>query len=115
LVFAFLLVAAGPAVARGGVTVKEERPGLLAKAKVSPDAAMSSAKHRLPRATLKGAEIEEEDGRLIYSFEFKTKGTSGSDEVNVDALTGAILGVEHESPDKEAAEKAADAKAKRAR
>ena len=57
-----------------------------------------------------GSEIEQEDGKLIYSFDFKIKGKSGTDEVNVDAMTGTILKVEHESPKAEAKEKAADRK-----
>jgi Peptidase propeptide and YPEB domain len=92
------------------VTVKEEQPGLLAKAKITPAAATASAKARFPRANLVAAEIEQEHGKLIYSFDFKTEGKSGSDEVAVDALTGKVLAVEHESPKDEAKEKATDAK-----
>ena len=90
--------------------VKEERPGLLGQAKVAADAAEATAQAKFPQAKPVSAEIEEENGKLIYSFDFKTKGRSGIDEVNVDAATGAILHVEHESPRAEAKEKAADAK-----
>ena len=90
------------------VRVKEERPGLLTKAKVPAIAATATARSALPRAELVSSEIEQEGGKLIYSFDFKTKGKSGTDEVNVDAMTGTILKVEHESPKAEAKEKAAD-------
>jgi DNA-binding beta-propeller fold protein YncE len=93
------------------VTMKEEKPGLLAKTKVTPDAATATAKARLPRARLVASEIEQEHGKLIYSFDFETEGASGSDEVAVDALTGKVLSVSHETPEDEAREKAADAKA----
>jgi uncharacterized membrane protein YkoI len=92
------------------VAVKEEKPGLLARAKVAPDVAEASAQAKFPKATAVSAELEEEDGKLIYSFDFKTKGKSGIDEVNVDASTGAVLHVDHESPRAEAKEKAADMK-----
>jgi len=42
----------------------------------------------------------------------KTPGRSGIDEVNVDAMTGKVVGVSHESPATEKKEAAAEAKAK---
>ena len=48
-------------------------------------------------------------GKLIYSFDIKVAGKSGIEEVAVDAMTGKVLVVEHESPKQEAKEKAADA------
>ena len=102
-----VLLLAGTLSAQG-VTVKEEKPGLLKKAKITAEAATASAQAKVPKGTLKSAEIEEEDGKLIYSFDFETAGKSGSDEVNVDAITGKVLGVEHETPKSEAAEKAKD-------
>ena len=70
----------------------------------------ATAQAKVPNAQPVSAEIEDEDGKLIYSFDFKTKGKSGIDEVNVDASTGEILYVAHETPSSEAREKAADAK-----
>ena len=91
--------------------MREQQPGLLAQAKITPDAATATAKARFPRARLVAAEIEREHGKVIYSFDFKTDGQTGSDEVAVDALTGKILNVGHESPKDEAREKAAEDKA----
>ena len=111
LSFLVSVVFFGPRPAMGSdVTVKEEKPGLLAKAKVTADVATATAHARFPKAKLASAEIEEENGKLIYSFDFKTEGKSGIDEVNVDAISGEVLAVEHESPKAEAKEKAADAK-----
>ena len=92
-----------------GVTVKEEKPGLLKKAKATPAAAQAAALAKVPGSTIKAMEIEEEKGKLIYSVDLVTKGKSGVDEVAVDAMTGAVIGVEHESPEQEAKEKADDA------
>ncbi|HTS87199.1 MAG TPA: PepSY domain-containing protein [Gemmatimonadales bacterium] len=78
--------------------VKEERSGLLALAHIAPDSAIRLARSRVPHATIQSAEIERENGRLIYSFELKTPGKAGIDEVNVDAMTGYVLPVEHEGP-----------------
>ncbi len=91
-----------------GVTIKEGEPGLLASAKLSPDSAIRLAQARIPGATIESAEIENEDGRLIYSFDLKTVGRPGIDEVNVDARTGKVLPVQHEGPRAEARERAVD-------
>lgn len=90
------------------VSIKEDRPGLLAKAKLSADSAIRLAMARVPGATIESAEIEREDGRLIYSFDMKIAGRAGIDEVNVDATTGKVLPLEHEGPKAEARERAAD-------
>ena len=110
-------VAAAPALAAQGVKVEESKPGLLKKAKITSEAAIATAQAKLPKAKLKAAEIEEENGKLIYSFDFETAGKTGIDEVNIDALTGKPVGkVEHESPASEKKEAAADsAKAAKAR
>ena len=40
---------------------------------------------RVPGGTVHKGVLEEEDGKLIYSFEIKVPGKSGIEEVNVDA------------------------------
>ena len=109
-VLAALITAASSLAAaeQPAMKVKEEKAGLLAQAKVKPDAAMKLAQAQVPAGTIQSAEIETEDGVLIYSFEIKTAGRSGIDEVNVNASTGKVLPVEHESPDAESTEKAPD-------
>jgi hypothetical protein len=120
LITMLAIVVAAPALAAQSVTVKEEKPGLLKKAKITSEAAIATAQARLPKAKLTTAEIEEENGKLIYSFDFTTDGKTGIDEVNINALTGKQVGkVEHESPASEKKEakddsiKAAKAKAKK--
>jgi uncharacterized iron-regulated membrane protein len=103
-------VVAAPALMAQSVKVAENKPGLLKRAKITADSAIAVAKARLPKAVINAAEIEEEDGKLIYSFDMKTAGKSGIDEVNVDALTGKLVGkVQHESAADEKKEAAADA------
>jgi hypothetical protein len=92
-----------------GLTVKEDAPGLLKRAKVTPAAAQAAAQAKVPGGTIKAAEIEMEKGKLVYAFDIVTKGKPGVDEVTVDATTGAVIGVEHESPADEAKERAKDA------
>ena len=90
------------------VAVKEESPGLLTQARISADSARKVALARVPGSRVQAAEIEREKGRLIYSFDLVTDGKSGIDEVAVDAKTGHVVGVEHETPADEAKEAAKD-------
>ena len=73
--------------------VKEEQTGLLAQATVSPDSAVAIAKARVPGRIVE-AELENEDGKLVYSFDIKVVGQDALTEVDVDALSGMVLKVE---------------------
>jgi len=98
--------------ARAQATYKREIPDSLVKsAKITEAAAAETAQKRVPKATIASVELEREHGKLIYSYDMKTKGKSGVDEVNVDAVTGKIISVAHESPVTEKKEAAAEAKA----
>ncbi len=113
-VAALLLVGAGSVRAQGTLPkLKEEKPGLAARAHISADSATRIAQAAVRDGRVAAREIEEEDGRLIYSFDMKVAGKSGIEEVNVDAMTGATVGVEHESPATEAKESRADSAHKR--
>jgi uncharacterized membrane protein YkoI len=79
-----------------GVQIAEDKEGLWAKATFAPDSAMKIALARVPGGTISKAELEEEGGRLIYSFEIKVAGKSGEDEVHIDARTGEVVKQEHE-------------------
>jgi uncharacterized membrane protein YkoI len=100
LLLAIALAAAcashGTARVVNGVKISEDKKGLWAQATLAPEAAMRIALARVPGGTITEAELEEEDGRLIYSFEIKVAGKSGEEEVHVDAKTGAIVKQEHE-------------------
>lgn len=109
---AALLLAAAPAHAQDPKPIKEEKPGLLAKASITGEQARKTALDRVKGGVIQSGEIEEEDGKLVFSFDIKVPGKSGIDEVLVDAKTGAVVSVEHESPAAEAREAAKDAKKK---
>jgi uncharacterized membrane protein YkoI len=50
------------------------------------------------------AELEEEAGRLVYSFDIARKGQTGVEEVQVDARSGEVVSMKHETAKEEAAE-----------
>jgi hypothetical protein len=83
---------------------------LMAEAKVSKETAQASALAKVPNGTVKEGELEKEKGKLIWSFDITTPDSKDIMEVEVDAITGAVLGVDKETPEdqaKEAAEAAA--------
>ena len=84
---------------------------LKAEAKVKEADAIAIARKEVPTGKIESGEIEREGGKLIYSFDMKVPGKSGIEEVNVDAMTGALIAHEHETPKAEKKEAAADAKA----
>jgi uncharacterized membrane protein YkoI len=77
---------------------------LKAEAKISGDSAKKVALAQVPNGKIQSGEIEHEKGKLIYSFDVKVAGKSGIEEVNVDALTGAVVAKAHESAAAEKAE-----------
>jgi uncharacterized membrane protein YkoI len=97
--------------AHAQATYKRDIPDSLAKqAKIAEGAAAATAQARFPKAKIEGVELERENGKLMYSYDMKTEGKSGIDEVNVNAITGKIIAVSHESPATEKKEAAAEAK-----
>lgn len=92
---------------------KRDVPDSLAKlTKVEEKVAAETAHKRIPKGTIDAVELEREKGKLIYSYELKVPGKSGVTEVNVDAITGKIIGTSHESAADEAKEAAEESKAK---
>ena len=94
------------AAARNGVCFRPPQPRKLeAEAKVSRAEAEKIALTKAPGGTVKEGELEKEKGKLIWSFDISTPGTSDITEVHVDAITGQIAGVEKETAKAEAKEK----------
>ena len=81
---------------------------LAAEAKISKDAAQQTALAKVPNGTVKEAEIEKEDGKLQWSFDVATPGSKDITEVNVDAMTGAVIDVSKETVADQAKEKKKD-------
>ena len=88
---------------------KESKKQLAKEAKVTMKEARAAALKEVPGGKVKEAELERENGQLVYSFDIGTK--DGIKEVQVDALTGKVVKVETETKEQEAKEKAAEHKA----
>jgi len=86
-------------LAVGAIGCESEKAGqaeLQAQAKVTKDQAQATALAKVPNGTVKEAELEKEKGKLIWSFDLSTPDTKDTTEVNVDAITGELVNVEHE-------------------
>ncbi len=101
-----LALAAMPALAFGQGNAQHSRPAykrevparLLHQAKVGEDSSLKVASARIPGGEAQAVELENENGKLIWSWEFVLAGRPGVYECNVSALDGSIVGVEHEMP-----------------
>ncbi len=90
---------AAPAVANHVITsIAEARPGLADRAGISGDSALAIAGAEFPGGTIVEAEIEEEDGLLVYDIHVRVDG-GGEYEVLIDAMTGVVVDVELEGED----------------
>lgn len=106
IIVALLLLCAS---ASASEQCKAETPALLKKATVTCDQARKAALAKVPGGKIIKAELEEEHGRLVYSFDVKQQGRSGVDEVQIDALDGSVVSVEHEDEATEKKEKHGEA------
>ena len=109
--FLFALIVLSPVVPGASLFAKEEvmtvgsvRPkgkvkavDLPALAKISFEQALKAALGGAPGAVIK-AELEIEDGNLVYSFEIVGSDKSIT-EVEIDAGTGKVLGKDKEKAD----------------
>lgn len=93
---------------------KKDTPASLRKeAKISAKTARATALKEVPNGKIHSTELERENGKLIYSFDIKVSGKSGIEEVTVDAITGAVVTHEHETPKAEKKEATAEKKEKK--
>ena len=87
----------------------ETQADLQKEAKITMEKAREIALSKVKNGKIASEELEREHGKLIYSFDIKTD-KPGVTEVNVNAITGKIVGIQKENAKKEAAEKKQEAK-----
>jgi uncharacterized membrane protein YkoI len=76
--------------------------------RITKEAATRTALAAVPGGVVESGELENEHHRLVYSFDIRVPGKSGVEEIQVSAINGRIVSRKHESPAKEAIEKAVD-------
>jgi len=118
IAFAALLagtvIVAAPASKAQNATQQERKEAkqkeLAREAKITMEQARETALQRAP-GTVESGELEREHKQLVYSFDIRNaKGTIT--EVQVSAITGKVVRVDHENKKQEAAEKRHEKKEK---
>lgn len=89
----------------GCASKQKEQAALQAQVKVSRVQAEDAALAKVPGGTIKEGELESDSGELMWSFDIATPNSNSITEVNVDAVTGAVISVVTETPEQEAKEK----------
>jgi len=113
-----LLMAIGLLVGTATYTAKaaeKAKSKLEAKAKITKTEAKKIALAKVPKGKVKEGELEEENGKLVWSFDIAAPGTKDITEVHVDALSGEVVSIEKETPADQKKEKKEDAKKKGSR
>lgn len=95
-----------PTAAKPAGYSKDLPAALVKKAKITEPQAAAIALKAIPGSSVDKMELEEEDGKFIYSYDLKSPGKKGIDEVHVDAMSGLVVGNVHETPADEKAEAA---------
>ena len=101
------------ALSQAGIGWAEKTEAQLkALAKITEEQATAIALKKVPGSTVKEkADLEEEKGKLIWSFDLATAGSADVTEVAVDAITGAVVEVKKETPKDQQKESQEDLKA----
>lgn len=89
------------------------RAALESQAKISQAVAQETALREVPGGKVASAELEREHGKLVWSFDIKKKASRDIAEIQIDAISGAVVSHEIENPHAQAKEAAADRKPSR--
>ncbi len=83
------------------VAVVEARPGLSDRAQISGARALEIATARFPNGNILEAELEDEDGSLVYEVDLRIPGQRGIQEIVIDAMTGEVLSTDIDLEDED--------------
>lgn len=96
---AALTLASATAGSAQQVHARNETAAQLRRQARIPEAqARRTALARVRNGRVRSHELEREHGRLIYAYDIAVPGRKGIEEVTVDARTGRVVTVEHETP-----------------
>ena len=96
----------------GCVSDDQKQAKLRSEAKLSQADAEKIALGKVPNGTIKEAELEKENGVLLWSFDITTPNSKELTEVEVNAITGEIVASDSEK-DEDGDEKEDDSKTER--
>jgi uncharacterized membrane protein YkoI len=94
-----LALAIGLLALAGCTSARQQEAALLAQARIGKDQAARAALAHTPGGRIKDAELDNDDGKLVWWFDISTPGAKDVTEINVDAITGGVISVTTEIPD----------------
>jgi hypothetical protein len=100
-----------------GTALASESPATAKAAgskRITKQQARSIAQQQYPDSAFESAELEKENGTLIWSVDVRPHGSNDIRELQIDAHDGHLIKTEIETPADQAAEKAADLAAEKA-
>jgi uncharacterized membrane protein YkoI len=103
LAFGGMNVSAQQANQTGSIRIKNEEAGFAEMAKISMGSAINAALQEVPGKAVR-AELENEDGFLVYGVEI-AKNDHQFVDVKVDAGNGKVLKIDQDQADKEGHER----------
>ena len=107
-----MLVATALVIGVGSIAAAQaaepSEASLIGQVKISKTDAEKIALRQVKSGIVKSAELEQEHGALVWSFDIAKPKTANISEVLVNAKTGAIVHVGVETPSAQAKEEAAD-------
>lgn len=109
------LVLTSAAILTGAVLVSaagQSEAELVKQATITKSQAEKIALAKAPQGRVQSAEIENEKGHLVWSFDIATPGTRDITEILVDAKSGRIISQQTETARDQAKEAAADKQGK---
>lgn len=83
-------------------TKKDRKMEVVAKAELTREKAAKIALAKVPKGKIKQADLEMERGILMWSFEIAIPGSKLVAEVEINAVTGELVGLDIEAPNAEA-------------
>lgn len=102
------LAAAALTVVLGALTMAAPVLASSGQPAISKAAAEKIALSKVAHGRVKSAELENEMHKLVWSFDISQPGTKNITEVLVNAHTGKIIAIQHETTTQQAAEISAD-------
>ena len=98
-------------VAKTNPKAAPHRENLKALAKISKDSASKIALAKVAAGSkVKKSSLERANGVVVYSFDIAVPGTTGFEEIHVNAVDGSVVSQMHETPKQERAEMKHEAK-----
>jgi len=95
----FLAVGMSAITLAGCASNKQEQAALQAQAKVTRAQAEQAALAKAPGGRIKEAELDNDEGKLIWWFDIAMPGSKDITEIDVDAVTGGVISVSTAIPE----------------